>query len=156
MYTLPHKQTHIHIYIYAHIHTYMHAYTHTYIHTNDRTIYGQGMGVCDALFSPPLELPRRIVPRLTTENALYWFRAPITHLSCTHVHFRLIIEDRVCYLMSIGKHALLVPSRLHYCDDSCFTSSLFADFTQCRWVALLQRSCCREIIFTWWQWWLWF
>ncbi len=32
--------------------------------------------------------------------------------------------------------------RLHYCDDSCFTSCLFADFTQCPCVALLQRSCC--------------
>ncbi len=42
----------------------------------------------------------------------------------------------------IGKHALLVQSRLHYCDDSCFTSCLFADFTKCRCVALLQRSCC--------------
>jgi len=42
----------------------------------------------------------------------------------------------------IGKHALLVPSKLHYCDDSCFTSCLFADFTQCPCVTLLQRSCC--------------
>ncbi len=38
--------------------------------------------------------------------------------------------------------ALLVQSRLHYCDDSCFTSCLFADFTQCPCEALLQRSCC--------------
>ncbi len=71
---------------------------------------------------------------------------PSIHLSCTQVHFLLIIEDRVCYLRLIGKRSLLVPSRLHYCDDSCFTRSLFANFTQCPWVALLQRSCCREII----------
>ncbi len=40
----------------------MHIYI--YIHTNDRTIYGQGLRVCDILFSSPLELPRRIVEGL--------------------------------------------------------------------------------------------
>jgi hypothetical protein len=42
----------------------------------------------------------------------------------------------------IGKLAWRVQSRLHYCDDSCLTSCVFADFTQYPCVALLQRSCC--------------
>jgi hypothetical protein len=65
---------------------------------------------------------------------------PVTHLSWTEVHFLLIIEDRVCYSTLVGKRALLVPSRLHYCDDSCFTSCLFPDFTKCPCVALLQGT----------------
>ncbi len=84
------------------------------------------------------------MPRLATEYSLYRFRA-INHLSWTQVHFLLIIDDRVCYLTLIGKHALLVPSRVHYCDDSCFATCLFADFIQCPCVPLLQRSCCREL-----------
>ncbi len=50
--------------------------------------------------------------------------------------------DNVCYLKLINKHVLLVLSKFHYCDDSCFISCLFADFTQCLCVASLQRSCC--------------
>jgi len=110
--------------------TYIHAYAHIYIHTNDRTIYGQGLHVQDALFSSPKEIPRRIVPHLATEYALCRLCA-VTHLSWTQVRFLVIIEDRVCYLTLIGKHTLLVPSRLHYCDDSCFTTCLFADLAQC-------------------------
>ncbi len=45
---------------------------------------------------------------------------PITSLSWTQVYFLLRIEDTVCYVMLIGKHALLVPSRLHYCDNAWF------------------------------------
>jgi hypothetical protein len=37
--------------------------------------------------------------------------------------------DNVCYLKLINKHVLLVLSKFHYCDDSCFISCLFADFT---------------------------
>jgi len=149
MYTHKYIRTHFHtnkltyIYIYICTHTYMHTHTYTYIQMTEPYM-GRGLRVCDALFSPPLEFPRRIVPRLATEYALYRFRA-ITHLSWTQVHFLLIIEDRVCYLTLIGKHSLLVPSRLHCCDDSCFARCLFADFTQCPCVALLQRSCCREL-----------
>jgi len=79
------------------------------------------------------------VPRLETEYALYRFCA-ITHLSWTQVHFLFIIEDKVFYLTLNGKHALLVPSRLHCCHNSCFASFLFADFTQCPCVALLQGN----------------
>ncbi len=71
-------------------------------------------------------------------------RGPITNLSRTQVHFLLRIEDTVCYLTLIGEHAWLVPSRLYYCDDASFTRSVSADFTQCPYGALLQRSCCRE------------
>jgi hypothetical protein len=48
------------------------------------------------------------------------------------VDFYLIIEDRVRNVGLICKGALLVPSRVHYCHDSCFTSRcfLFADFAQ--------------------------
>jgi hypothetical protein len=76
---------------------------------------------------------------LETEYALYRFCA-ITHLSWTQVHFLFIIEDKVFYLTLNGKHALLVPSRLHCCHNSCFASCLFADFTQCPCVALLQGN----------------
>jgi len=46
--------------------------------------------------------------------------------------FYLRIEDRVGNVGLICKRALLVPSRVHYCRDSCFTSRcfLFADFAQ--------------------------
>jgi len=40
----------------------------------------------------------------------------------------------------IGKHALLIKSRLHRCDNFYFANCLFADFTQCPCVALLQRK----------------
>jgi hypothetical protein len=56
---------------------------------------------------------------------------PIFNLSWTQVYFLLRIEDTVWYLTLIGKHGLLVPSRLHYCDNACFTCFLSADFTQC-------------------------
>ncbi len=54
------------------------------------------------------------------------------------VDFHLIIEDRVGNVALICKRVLLVPSRLHYCHDFCFTSRCFlvADFTQCPCLAL--------------------
>jgi hypothetical protein len=70
---------------------------------------------------------------------------PSIHLCLGHKWsiFHLTIEDRVGNVGFICKRVLLVPSRLHYCHDSCFTSIcfLFADFTQCQCLALWQRSC---------------
>ncbi len=54
---------------------------------------------------------------------------PITNLCWTQVYFLLRIEDTVCSLPLISKHALLAPSRLHYCDNACFPSFLSPDFT---------------------------
>ncbi len=71
---------------------------------------------------------------------VYRFRAHIhSSLSWTQVvDFHLIIEDRVGNVGLISENVLSVPSRLHYCHDSCFTSRcvLFADFTQCPCLAL--------------------
>jgi hypothetical protein len=100
-------------------------------------------------FFPLLELPRRTVPRLMTELRALPIPGPITNLSWSQqVYILLRIEDTVCYLTLIGKHALPAPSRLHYCDNACCMRFLSADFTQCPCGALLQRSCGREIMFT--------
>ncbi len=101
------------------------------------------------LFSPALELPRRIVSYIYIyiyihhwqQVHVYRFRARSTihsSLSWTQaVDFHLTIEDRVGNVGLIGRHVLLVHSRFHHCHDSCFTSTrfLFADFTQCLYLA---------------------
>ncbi len=72
--------------------------------------------------------------------------SPHSSLSWRQVYFLLTIDARVCTVSLKGKHVLLAAllSRLHYCQDSCFTSTrfLFADFTQCQ-----QRSCCASHIY---------
>ncbi len=98
-----------------------------------------------------------IIGKQRSVNMLYWSRPSsiivmilVFQVACflfsPSVLVYLYYRDHVCTGNNrktiIGKHALLVQSRLHYCDDSCFTSCLFADFTKCPCVTLLQRSCC--------------